>query len=400
MKKRKTTGLYVPPPDDPREKESGSSIGRRRKVVSKGEIVNGETFGRLMSHLDETGLWAKLSFKAKAVYGTLVMNAINKTGRVFLTAPQISEKSGVGKTQVRVALNELEREGLIRTWLHTRDKDGNPTTQRHIEVLHIAYVLYSPPGYKPREKPNTYKRDSEAESISQGKSLNLDSEKPNSELGKTLGHLDSDVLDSFLDRSDQSDLSFSQHRETSEVSIVEILDKEYIHYHRRHFRHLAKKWRINWVRATKKKANKTLTSLYERWPDTAESLAKFVIISYRQNHPKLYNEDYMNDVKYRQPHGGNYIKWLQNENFEELFQEEVDKFLKQAKNREEQAKFQEEWKAKQLQEEAKKAKECPMNSPALRWKYNPGGSTCISCENNYPERFQKCYEKAVKEANK
>lgn len=398
MKKRKFTGFYVPPPDDPTVKESGSSIGRRRKVVSKGEIVNGETFGRLMSHLDETGLWAKLSFKAKAVYGTLVMNADNKTGRVFLTAPHISEKSGVGKTQVREALNELESEGLIRTWLHTRDKDGNPTTQRHIEVLHIAYVLYSPPGYKPREKPNTYRRDSEAEGISQGKNLNLDSEKPNSELGKTLGHLDSDVLDSFLDRSDQSDLSSHQDRETPKTPIVEILDKEYISYHRRLSRTIG--WRINWVRKTKKQANKIMESFYERWPSTPESLAKFVLISYRQNYPKLYDKDYINDVNYKQPHGGNYFNWLKDETFEELFQEHVEKLLEQSKNREEQAKLQEEWKAKQLQEEAKKAKECPINSPALRWKYEPAGSTCTLCENNYPERFQKCYEKAVKKSNK
>jgi hypothetical protein len=345
MKKRKSSGFYVPPPDDPRVKESGSSIGRRRKLVDKGGIVSGETFGRLMSHLDETGLWAKLSFIAKAVYGTLVMNANNKTGRVFLTAPQISEKAGVGQSQVRVALNELESEGLIRTWLHTRDKDGNPTTQRHIEVLHIAYVLYSPAGYKPREKPNTYKpkkdkpkekpstcrRDSKAKGISQGKNLNLDSEKPNPELGKTLGHLDSDVLDSFLDRSDQSDLSSHQDRETPEVSIIELLGIEYIRYHKRLFGYLGhRKWRINWVRATRKKASKLLNSFYRRWPDTEKSLVKFIIVSYRQNHPKLYDEDYVNDVNYRQPHGGNYIKWLQNENFEELFQEEVDKLRRRS----------------------------------------------------------------------
>ena len=70
-------------------------------------------FSKFFHSVIDSGCWAKLSFKAKAVYMVLSRFAGYETRRAFPTIIKISQLSGVSKDGVSEALNELEQNGLI-----------------------------------------------------------------------------------------------------------------------------------------------------------------------------------------------------------------------------------------------------------------------------------------------
>jgi len=76
--------------------------------------VNG--FTTIPNWVIETGIWAKLSPKAKSLYIPLRSHA-NYTTRVgCLTIPKLKEEVGLSKGYIPEAKKELEDRGLIKTW--------------------------------------------------------------------------------------------------------------------------------------------------------------------------------------------------------------------------------------------------------------------------------------------
>ena len=76
--------------------------------------ING--FTSIPNWIIETGIWAKLSPKAKSLYIPLRSHA-NYTIRVgCLTIPKLKEEVGLSKGYIPEAKKELEDKGLIKTW--------------------------------------------------------------------------------------------------------------------------------------------------------------------------------------------------------------------------------------------------------------------------------------------
>jgi DnaD/phage-associated family protein len=75
--------------------------------------------------LVRSGLWKKLSKRAKAVYPVICTFADFKTGECYPSIRTIHELSGIGRGWVSLAINELIRAGLIRRWSGQRDGESN-----------------------------------------------------------------------------------------------------------------------------------------------------------------------------------------------------------------------------------------------------------------------------------
>lgn len=72
-----------------------------------------------------SGLWQKLSKRAKAVYPVICTFADFKTGECYPSIRTLHELSGIGRGWVSAALNELVKAGLIRRWSGQRDGESN-----------------------------------------------------------------------------------------------------------------------------------------------------------------------------------------------------------------------------------------------------------------------------------
>jgi len=86
-----------------------------------------------------SGIWAKLSYKAKAIYATLGALINRKTNQSPFSDKTLSKYSGISVYRIKQATNELEEQNLINTWWHGGKKwysiirDWEPPEEKSVD---------------------------------------------------------------------------------------------------------------------------------------------------------------------------------------------------------------------------------------------------------------------------
>ncbi len=79
-----------------------------------------ERFGKFGLTVVTSGVWASLTYKAKAVYAVLVVYARSANRQAWPSNKRLAKEAGINIRSIPASTAELEKAGLVKKWRHDR----------------------------------------------------------------------------------------------------------------------------------------------------------------------------------------------------------------------------------------------------------------------------------------